>query len=206
DAMRPNTDRAARELQGYQDAAARLRGAGLPVTFAVNEQARQEYIDRRRRLEGQFGDAEAGISAQERLDRRLNVLQGFRPRNADEQSILDARILGIAGGFNPSELRGDQRNAIASAAERQAEREARQNDEALKSHRQREQYLKEIRDRIDGLSNAALSGGIRAVDAQITVRDETSEGIDVKTLRQPEPSDVALSYGTFGGGGGLTSF
>src|SRR5690606_35310013 len=46
--LRTNADRSERELQGYRDAATRLRQAGRPVTFAVNEQARMEYIARRR--------------------------------------------------------------------------------------------------------------------------------------------------------------
>src|SRR5690606_5672782 len=170
---------------------------------ARNVQANEEYINRVRRSIG----ADENLSAQERLDRQLNILNGFRPKSAAEQAILDNKILGIAGGLNPSELRGDQRNAIASAAERQAEREARSQAEAIKTAQESAGYLKNINDYVNTLKGTAEKGGINAVNRLLVeVKDETESGVNVRNLRQPSPSDVEATYGLFSGGGGLSSF
>lgn len=166
----------------------------------TNVQANEEYIARVRKS---IGD-DTNLTGQDRLDRQLDLLGGFRTKSVAERSIIDNKILGIAGGLNPADLRGDQRNAIAAAAERQAEREARMQQEAVKAAQSSAESLKNINDYVNTLKGTAEKGGIAAVNkVLVEVKDETAAG--VKVLDQPTPSDVSAYYGTFSGGG-LTSF
>lgn len=170
-----------------------------------NVRANEEYIARIRRSIGQDGN----LTAQERLDRQLSIIGGFSPRNGQEQSILDRRVLGIASGLNPADLRNDQRDAIAAAAERQAEVEARSQMEGLKAQQASAAFLQNISAYVDDLKQTATKGGTAALNSalNITVRDETQDGVRTERIGEGTQADVAANYGLFGGGsGGLTSF
>lgn len=145
------------------------------------------------------------LSAQERLDRQLQLLEGFRPRSAEEMAVADTRLIGLSRGLNPEELRADQREKIASALERQAERTERREQEALDVQKQMLRFSESIDANQKRLLAIAERGGIQGVEAAITIRDETAAGVDVS--RRGSPGDVAARYDlTQRGPGGLSNF
>lgn len=202
DAMSANTNADAARLQNFRETAERLRRANLPVTFGINDQARLDHIRRRVQLEDKLRGEDGQMTAQERLDRQLGLANSFRPGNDRERGVIDQRILSIAATVNPNDLRADQREAIAKAAENQATRVEKREQEAMISAQNREGYLKSINERLGVLNEAAGKTGLKGVETLITVKDETEAGVSSQT-RQGTASDVNTRYpvevGFFGG-------
>lgn len=179
------------------------RRLGLGENF--NAAAVRESLDQRQRLiDLRYRDE----SPSERLDRQLEAIRRIRPEDETQQAMADRRVLQIAQGLDPNDLRRDQRESIAQIAERAAEREETRFKAALEIQKKQEIHLKRISDHVDALLKKALSGGLAAVNqaVEITVKDETSDGI--RTLaRRASPQDVADYYSgrLSAGPGGLTN-
>lgn len=143
------------------------------------------------------------LSAQQRLDRQIGLLDQFTPRSAGERSVIDSRIIGLGRGLNPEELRADQRERIAAAMERQAEREERRQQESLDIQREMLAVNQRIAENQERLLGIAETGGDRAVD--ILIKDETDSGLTVtRNPARPRNSDTQQNYnldivGNFGG-------
>lgn len=141
------------------------------------------------------------LSAQERLDRQFGLLGNFQARNPQEQGEIDSRITSIAGRLNPEEIRADQREKIAAAFERQAERTERRQQEALDVAKKQLTVNERILDNQERLLKVAERQGVRGVE--VLVRDETGGSVRIDGSR-PTQDDVRETYdfGGFGLGGG----
>lgn len=163
-----------------------------------NEQANEDYI---RRVQRSI-DGDLGGDASERLDRQLSNLDRFKPKTAAEAAVFDQKLLSLGSQIDPSQLRGDQRERIAAAAEAQAERTERRQQEALKAQVNSETYLKAINDQMAGFLKVAQTQGLAGVNKlTVEVKDETNNGIGVQKISEPRPQQVADTYdlGFFGG-------
>jgi len=183
-----------REIEEFE----RRRSLGV----IMNDEAQQESFRRRQRLIEQRFPTD---SPSARLDRLLESMDRIRPEDSSQQAILDMRVVRSASAIDPSQIRGDQRERIAAAAERSAEREERRFREALDVQKQMLRFSESIDANQKRLLAIAERGGIQGVEAAITIRDETAAGVDV--LRRGSPGDVAARYDlTQRGPGGLSNF
>jgi len=183
-----------REIEEFE----RRRSLGV----IMNDEAQQESFRRRQRLIEQRFPTD---SPSARLDRLLESMDRIRPEDSSQQAILDMRVVRSASAIDPSQIRGDQRERIAAAAERSAEREERRFREALDVQKQMLRFSESIDANQTRRLGIAERGGIQGVEAAITIRDETAAGVDV--LRRGSPGDVAARYDlTQRGPGGLSNF
>lgn len=143
-----------------------------------NAEAIIENLQRRQRLI----DSIQGDTPEQRLDRQFAALNRLDPSNSAERAIIDQRIVRLAVGLDPNSLRGDQREQIARAAERQAEREERRFQEALDVQQKQLAMLERIAGVTSDLNDVARREGLAGVEnaLNITVRDETSDGAEVR--------------------------
>lgn len=176
-----------REIEEFE----RRRSLGV----IMNDDAQQESFRRRQRLIEQRFPTD---SPSARLDRLLESMDRIRPEDSSQQAILDMRVVRSASAIDPSQLRGDQRERIAAAAERSAEREERRFKESFDIAKQQAAYQKAILEGLKPLvamvSKEGLAGIERALE--ITVKDETSSGAEV---RRGSKADVAKRYENMSG-------
>lgn len=199
---------------GTPEEQARQREAALnrfDAQIAAEEREgfyRNPYVNalRRAQIARTSGDDQ---SAAKRLDRAMRELRRGGASNAEEQSVLDQRLLALGSSIDPSQLRQDQRNQLAAAAERQAERVERRQQDALDLQKKSYEMQKELHSLQKKFYETADKSGIAGVETLIKVQNDTTADVGVReSLRQPTPEDTNRTYslGTFGGDGGLTSF
>lgn len=155
-----------------------------------------EYEQKARYYANLFGGTEEIIQAnyekflaeersrgfQANFSRQISAITRNRPRNADERSLLDQRLIGLGG--DPEQLLEDQRTIIASAFEREANRKLAQEKEASDFYK-------------SWASLIADGKGLRVVIAdgqhQVLIRNEAPD--NARVTSRPRSSDSATYYG-----------
>lgn len=168
----------------------------------MNEDAVRDYLDRQRRfIDNNF----QGETSSDRLERQFQALDRLNPQNSAERAILDQRVLRIAQSIDPENLRGDLRERVAQTAERQAEREERRFQEALQVQQEQLATQKALLKVQENLMSVAQARGVAGIDQalSVTIKDETGRAT---VESRGSSDDVAVRYGSYSGGGGLTSF
>lgn len=136
---------------------------------------------------------EDNLPAQARLDQQINLANqlGRGAQNDEQRAITDARIAGLSQGINPAELRGDQREAIATALENQAKRAEEREKNAEKLRNDQLETNQKVRNFIDGLEQKAKEGGTEAVKTQVNLNIQNSSGKPV--TGRANPNDVTIT-------------
>lgn len=174
----------------------------LSLGTVMNEEANREYFERRRQfIDGNFN----GESASDRLERQIDALKRLSPSNADEQAIIDQRIIGLVRSIDPSQLSANQRSEGINAALREAERQERYRQQSLEVARQTLETNRSIDENQKRLLAVAEKGGVAGIDnaLKIQIQDETGRAT---VESRGSANDVAVRYGSYSGGGGLTSY
>lgn len=146
-----------------------------------------QYQDYRRSL---LGREDQENSARGRFDRQLELLDRFRPGNDRERAVIDQKILALGSNLDPSQLDFRGREAIASAAERQAVRKEKDEQESLEIQRNQLKMLRILAGEEEGLNRKVEKGGSQALE--ILIKDETGGGVNVK---RPTGRDTSQLYG-----------
>ncbi|HMO80264.1 MAG TPA: hypothetical protein PKD24_05695 [Pyrinomonadaceae bacterium] len=178
------------------------RRQGLGENFNVDA-VRESLNQRERFINLRFREE----TPSERLDRQIEAIRRISPADDAQRAIADQRILNLASGLDPNDLRRDQRESIAQIADRAAEREERRFKDAQKIQQNQERFLRSIDENIQKFLQKAARGGVQAVQqaVDITVRDETGSA---RIERRASAEDTADYYaGTLltSGPGGLTN-
>lgn len=176
----------------------RMRSLGA----GINTQAWQEWLNARQTSI----DRMTGENPSDRLERQLRELNRLDPQNTGERSIIDQRILRIAGGIDPAQLTRDLREGVAQSAEREAVRVEMRFQEAMGFERQKLKSLQAIEAHGKRLLERAERDGIAGVE--IYLKDETRNGVSTNPIpRTPDQRDVDRTYslGSAGGAGGFTN-
>lgn len=171
-----------------------------PDGLHVNVDARREDIERRQKFLNEKFKADDPSA---RLDRQMEALNRLSPSDDAQRAILDRRILGFSANLDPSQLRSDQRDQIASIAERTAERQMRQEMDALNEMKRQTDILTRIETATKDLKSTAEKSGVRGVEQALNVNVSAPDGSQVQVLpTQPTPLTVDFAVG---GRGGLTN-
>lgn len=174
----------------------------LSLGTVMNEEANREYFERRRQfIDGNFN----GESASDRLERQIDALKRLSPSNADEQAIIDQRIIGLVRSIDPSQLSANQRSEGINAALREAERQERYRQQSLEVARQTLETNRSIDENQKRLLAVAEKGGVAGIDnaLKIQIQDDTGRA---SVEARGNSNDVSARYGSYSGGGGLTSY
>lgn len=136
-------------------------------------------------------------SAGERLRQQISIINSLTSTDS-ERAIADRRLLGLASGLDPSQLNQAEREQVALAAEREAERRAEYERKALENQTAQINLQSRIAAAQESLLEIVNSQGLEGLNnfLQITVKDETSGGIS--TGRSGTSEDVARNYLTGG--------
>lgn len=129
-----------------------------------------------------------------RLDQQLALAdQLARGGNDRQRAIVDAQILAIGRQVNASDLTSAQREGLATVFERAAVEKEIAEQTAIKQREEQkklqEQMLKEL-EKLNGKAEKEGTAGIKQ-SLEITVKDETSAGVETK---QPTPELSAAYY------------
>lgn len=165
----------------------------------VNNQARLEELRRR----FHFDVKNVSTEDQRSLDEKIRSLRNLIPENEAQRAALEDNILRFARSLNPDNLTVGQRTYISNLANSVAERMSRQAQEAHQFLKKQTELQTKIEDHQKKLLELAKRGGIHAIEALITVKDETDSGV---TVRRPTTKDVERAYNPdllIGSGSGL---
>lgn len=142
---------------------------------------------------------------QDTLDKKLDLTD--RAKTEEQKAAADTAVVSFAGGLNPDDLTKSERAKIADALERSAARTESRQQRSLAIQADLLATLQSIDKRGEKLTGIVAEKGKEGLDATITVRDETDNGVgkDIRPKR-PTQEDVRATYGPYGSSGGLTSF
>lgn len=152
-------------------------------TRGRNREAILEYLNRKgKEIEDMDKIRQQGI-----VDQQISAAS--TARNDKEQARADRQLLTATSGLSPDDLRLDQREQIAQAAERQAQRQDRYYTDSL-------QIMSDTRDAVQAIANntsnqeaAAKKGEKTAVT--VTVKNESDTKVNVS---RPSKEDVDAYY------------
>jgi hypothetical protein len=146
-------------------------------------------------LEAQLQGDTGPISVSERLSNRLAEARRIAPSNAEQQAILDRRIIGLAQGINPADLTEAQRRDLATVFEREAEARAKAEDAAAEQRKAQQATQSSIDTNIAALLTLAnkegFTGVIRIINqAEDVARDSIgrrrrARDLDAANFMQP---------------------
>ncbi len=159
---------AAGNLSAQEQEFQRLLGLGANV----NVQANLDYFERTKRINNSLY---GGDNAASRFDRQMRAFDNINPANAAERSLLDQRILRTAGSYDPNELRMDQRDRIATIAEREADRTARLEQEAFRIQTEQLEISKRLLEVESKQLELVQKGGKQSLE--LLIKDETKAGL-----------------------------
>jgi hypothetical protein len=103
------------------------------------------------------------LSAQQRLDRQLSIIQASSPANDQQRAEADRKIIALTQGLNPADLTESQRNDAAAAREREAQRLTNAEADAAKQRADALTVQKSIDANIKALLDTAKSDGLQGV-------------------------------------------
>lgn len=132
------------------------------------------------------GDQNASI--QERFDKQLAIIQSAGAENEQQRAEADRRLLAIGDKLDPTKLTAAQRDAVASAAERQAVRLDNQEKDAKAQQDAQAKTFESIDKNLGDLLKIAQSDGLTGV---IRIIDQTGGKVDVDLGKRPNDDDVA---------------
>jgi len=147
----------------------------------------------------------SAFKAQERFDLNLRAGSQLGPQDAEQQAIIDRRIASLGGSIGPENLRPDQREGLALVNERLAVDQERKWKEAQDARIKMRDYLGILAGHSESLQKKAESGGLSAVKAEITVKNESDSDLDVRTPNQESTNNYFNPGLGFGGGGGFSN-
>lgn len=128
-------------------------------------------------------------SAQERLDSKINIIRQEQMkfgRDSQEFQLADRQLLAVGQSLNPSEMRADQREMLASAAEREATRKDNQEKEARKQ-------IDDLKTQVQILVNLFTEGKAKLDTENFPVPTtvvNAGDGVKVG-VQAPKPKDTA---------------
>ncbi len=164
------------------------------------------YQDIDRALIAQSEDQE---SAADRFDRQARKLRSFGGVSDEEKALIDSRLIGLSKGVDPKDLRDDQREQVAKALERQAERTERREIDAMQLRQKTYEVQKDLASYLKRYFDTAQKEGIKGVDTLIRIQNESDAQVEAReAVRRPTPEDTRRTYdlGLSTGSGGLSSF
>lgn len=164
------------------------------------------YQDIDRALIAQSEDRE---SAADRFDRQARKLRSFGGVSDEEKALIDSRLIGLSKGVDPKDLRDDQREQVAKALERQAERTERREIDAMQLRQKTYEVQKDLAGYLKRYFDTAQKEGIKGVDTLIRIQNESDAQVEAReAVRRPTPEDTRRTYdlGLSTGSGGLSSF
>jgi hypothetical protein len=133
----------------------------------------------------------------ERLDKQIGLanLLGRGAENEDQRAIAEARIAGLGRGVDPTTLRGDQREAIATAIENQAKR-AEDREKTAQDLRQKQYDLDlKIEEHLKVLRGIAETEGTKSIQGKFIFEDRTKDGVEVEARpKGPTQKSVTSTY------------
>lgn len=142
-------------------------------------------------------DDDKNLTAQARLDRQLKLADTFKATTdtKDKQADIDAKIVSVSRGIDPTTLRQDQRDKVAAALERQADRTEQREEKSFKIRQDMLEFTKKIEANQRALLGKAVNGGINAVNNTLRIVDETNGGVDIsQNPSNPTQADTQKQY------------
>lgn len=129
-------------------------------------------------------------SLQEQYDEIYKYRQGF------DQATADQTFARITRGLNPEDLTNDQRREASRVNLSEAGRLVAAEKQAEVDRKEERDVRKKLVAVLDKLASAAEKGGLAGVNGeiQISVKDDTSNGISAKKLSGASSGDVADYY------------
>ena len=145
-------------------------------------------------------------SAEGRFQKQVDELNKTKARTPEERAFLEEKLISLGKNFDPKELNQQQKNLLAEALENQATRVEKREQEAQTTRKEMLAVFKNLDKNGVRLRDIASTKGIKGVEAEITIKDETEAGVNYK-IDTAGPDDVAQVYGGFlsGGSGGLSN-
>lgn len=148
-------------------------------------------------------DEENSVSG--KFERQLDILRKSGAQTEEERRLVDRKILSLGNQLTPEELTSVQREAIASAAEREAVRVERAEVEANAIRKEQLEVEKRIDRNTAELIRIAKEQGVKGIE--ILVKDDTEAGIRAtkeSSERRPtqESTNSVYEFTGFGIAGG----
>lgn len=136
------------------------------------------------------------ISPDTRFNKQIEAIVSSQPKTEQERALVDRKLLAIGGQLDPSRMTAGQREQFAAAAEREASRREKYEQDALGLMVQQRDFLKAISESAGGkLADAYNKKGLEGFNTLITVKNESDSEISVReALRSPTPKDTAEQY------------
>jgi hypothetical protein len=155
-------------------------GGGVNSDSLLSELARQKVAAQ----SGENG------TVQQRFDRQLSIIQKASgdAQNEQQRQEADRRLLALGGNLDPSKLNATQRDAIASAAEREAVRTENQEKDAKAQRDTQAKVIANLDTNLAALLGIAQSDGLTGV---IRIINEAENRADVTLGKRPNDDDVA---------------
>ncbi len=141
--------------------------------------------EQRRRLAIATG---ADETAQERLDRQLDIIRKLEPANDAQRAEADRKIIALTSGLNPADLSDAGRNAAAAARENEAARTINLEASAKAEKAAEKVVQKSIDDNIAALLAIAQSDGLTGV---IRIINNAENDAAVSLGNRPTPKDTS---------------
>lgn len=136
------------------------------------------------------------LSPETKFNKQIDAILSSNPQSEQEKALADRKLLAIGDQLDPSRMTAGQRSQFASAAEREAVRREQYETNALKLMEDQRGFLKAISESIGkDFGEAYLKGGVKGLNALITVKNDTETDVSVKAaLRSPTPADTEEQY------------
>jgi hypothetical protein len=131
------------------------------------------------------------LNIQQRLDNQLKIVDLSNPANPEQRDIADRKILSLAQNIDPTKLTDTERNKIADAADRRAEKTEKAQNEANVLSNKRLDLDGKLLVEITKLNEAVGKEGLKAL---ITIEDNSNGAAKVREGSQPNRKDTEKTY------------
>ena len=133
----------------------------------------------------------SNLSVQARLEKQLGIVDLLSKSGSDDQaSVANRKIIELTKGVDPRSLTESQRDRVALAREKEADRLVKVEEEAKKERDADRKIRERLNEVLEKLADKAEKGGSAAVE--VTIKNDT----DAKTELKPAASakDVQKAY------------
>lgn len=128
------------------------------------------------------------LSLQTRLGSAFDLAKNRTALTEEQQSLIDRKIISLAGGVRPEQLTESQRDILATANEKEAARREQSEARAQASRDAHTALLERVAASNERLTELAGKGGLAGI---VRIIDETDGAVEIK---RPNADDVARAY------------
>ncbi len=132
------------------------------------------------------------LPLQEKLSRQFDLARNRNALNDDQQAIVDRKIISLSSSFNPEQFNSQQRDLIATANEKEADRRANAEREASADRKKGLEYQKAISDNLQKIRQIAEKDGLKGLENVLRV--VTENGVSAELQPAANSSDTANNY------------